>query len=93
MTQLCGNHSVLSTLWFDFKLSQVGWPNENLAAFWGIWGRKRIRFIKHVNEIRWINSKLNATRKFFDDGIPRKDVVEIMKISRATLYRYFPGVS
>lgn len=38
-----------------------------------------------------VNSKLDAARKLLDDGIPRKDVAEIMKISMATLYRYFPG--
>jgi DNA invertase Pin-like site-specific DNA recombinase len=38
-----------------------------------------------------VNSKLDAARKLLDDGIPRKDVAEIMKISLATLYRYFPG--
>lgn len=37
------------------------------------------------------NSKLDAARKLLDDGIPRKDVAEIMKISMATLYRYLPG--
>lgn len=36
-------------------------------------------------------SKLEAARKLLDEGTPRKDVAEIMKISMATLYRYFPG--
>jgi len=36
-----------------------------------------------------VNSKLDAARKLLDDGIPRRDVAEIMKISMATLYRYF----
>jgi len=38
-----------------------------------------------------VNSKLDAARKLLDEGIPRRDVAEIMKISLATLYRYFPG--
>jgi len=38
-----------------------------------------------------VNSKLDAARKLLDEGTPRKDVAEIMKISVATLYRYFPG--
>jgi DNA invertase Pin-like site-specific DNA recombinase len=38
-----------------------------------------------------VNSKLEAARKLLDEGTPRKDVAEIMKISMATLYRYFPG--
>ncbi len=40
-----------------------------------------------------VNSKIDAARKLLDEGVPRKDVAEIMKISMATLYRYFPGES
>ncbi len=35
------------------------------------------------------NSKLEAARKLLDDGIPRRYVAEIMKISVATLYRHY----
>ena len=39
------------------------------------------------------NSKLEAAQKLIDEGIPRKDVAVSLGISRATLYRYFPGAN
>ncbi len=39
-----------------------------------------------------VNSKLDAARKLLDDGIPRRDVAEIMKVSLAMLQRYIPGM-
>jgi len=38
-------------------------------------------------------SKLEAAQKLIDEGTPRKDVAASLGISRATLYRYFPGDS
>lgn len=36
-------------------------------------------------------AKLEAAQKLIDEGTPRKDVAASLGVSRATLYRYFPG--
>lgn len=36
-------------------------------------------------------TKLETARKLLDEGTPRKDIAAAFGISKATLYRYFPG--